>query len=481
MEIINPRNSRIYYASLFPLVIDDLLSKKKEGQKTISAEFKLLNESDIKHIESICHEFLFHRERQFSTIKHRIPMEEMENLQKLSFTVFAPREHLYKHILENELVLYGQRENESMDLPISKIKTKSIIRSMDLKVSINSKEYFENYKVEKSEEENIIILGENIRVDLENGKLNYKIKGNFITRFKEVKFMKDLLQARHFYIGEYKVEGVTLTRGEEKTIKNYYEYLMEIKNILNFFNVKEDLEMDSLSEDDYFRMKVLIDIILYNKEIKSKSLESGIMHFNMANINILVIVLVDEDKIINVYDYFDSIERTKCNIVSDDGEIIGEGCICTELKANDIIRAGNLNLQKFESSIKRIPLIEAYAYQVNFLVLELIKSFDIKNDLIDCLYTALNLCEWLEEFDNNSAIYKINKLQTIKRIRKLNEEEKERLMIMREDFKEDIPILCGVSILLENKTDFEYYFRKMDEEEQKEFKEFPIYKLLEGL
>lgn len=219
MEIINPRNSRIYYASLFPLVIDDLLSRKKEGQKTISAEFKLLNESDIKHIESICHEFLFHRERQFSTIKHRIPMEEMENLQKLSFTVFAPREHLYKHILENELVLYGQRENESMDLPISKIKTKSIIRSMDLKVSINSKEYFENYKVEKSEEENIIILGENIRVDLENGKLNYKIKGNFITRFKEVKFMKDLLQARHFYIGEYKVEGVTLTRGKKRLLK----------------------------------------------------------------------------------------------------------------------------------------------------------------------------------------------------------------------------------------------------------------------
>ena len=54
-------------------------------------------------------------------------------------------------------------------------------------------------------------------------------------------------------------------------------------------------------------------------------------------------------------------------------------------------------------------------------------------------------------------------------------------MIMREYFKEDIPILCGVSILLENKNDFEYYFRKMDEEEQKEFKEFPIYKLLEGL
>ena len=60
MEIINPRNSRIYYASLFPLVIDDLLSRKKRV-KTISAEFKLLNESDIKHIESICHEFLSQR------------------------------------------------------------------------------------------------------------------------------------------------------------------------------------------------------------------------------------------------------------------------------------------------------------------------------------------------------------------------------------------------------------------------------------
>ena len=36
-------------------------------------------------------------------------MEEMETY-KTKLTVFAPREHLYKHILENELVLYGQRK-----------------------------------------------------------------------------------------------------------------------------------------------------------------------------------------------------------------------------------------------------------------------------------------------------------------------------------------------------------------------------------
>lgn len=481
VEIINPKNARIYYESLIPLEIDDLLSKKKENQKEISTEFKLLDELSPIYIENICHEFLFHRGRQFSTIKYRIPIEEMESLEKLSFTIFAPKEHLHKHIFENDLILYGQRKNESLELPISKIKTKSIVHSMSLNISINSKKYFENYMLKKSEEENIIILGENIKVNLERGKLNYKIKGNFNTRFKEIQFIKDLLKTKHFYIGKYKIDGLTLTNGEEGIIDDYYEYLIEIKNLLNFFNIKEDLEMDSLSEQDYFRLKILIDVVLYNKKIKSKSLETGIMHFKIANINILVVVLVDEDKIINIYDYFDIIERTKCNIVSDDGEVIGEGCICTELKSTDIIKTNNLNLQKLKKSIKKIPLIEEYAYRVNFLVLELIKSFDIKNEMTDCLYTAINLCEWLEECSNHSAIYKMNKLQIIKRIRELNKKEKEELIKMRGNFKEDISMLCGISILLENEADFEYFFEKMDQEKQEEFRSFPIYKLSKEL
>lgn len=43
------------------------------------------------------------------------------------------------------------------------------------------------------------------------------------------------------------------------------------------------------------------------------------------------------------------------------------------------------------------------------------KSYDINNNLINCLYTAHKLCEWLEQCDGQNSIYMIiNKLQIMK-------------------------------------------------------------------
>ena len=150
------------------------------------------------------------------------------------------------------------------------------------------------------------------------------------------------------------------------------------------------------------------------------------------------------------------------------------------LKAEDIIKLSNLDLDKLVNSIKSIPFSEAYSTQVTLLVLELIKSYDMKNDLTGCLSIAIDLCEWLEGYGSESEIYRMNKLQAIKRIRDLSIKEKQELIKIREAHEDDLLILCGVSILLENKFDFEYYFDKMDEDDQSEFKRYPIYRLVKA-
>ena len=76
----------------------------------------------------------------------------------------------------------------------------------------------------------------------------------------------------------------------------------------------------------------------------------------------------------------------------------------TILKAEDIIKLSNLDLRKLENSIKSIPYSEAYANEINLLILELIKSYDMKNELTDCLSVAIDLYEWLEEYNYESDI-----------------------------------------------------------------------------
>mgnify|MGYP001110727348 CR=1 FL=1 len=66
--------------------------------------------------------------------------------------------------------------------------------------------------------------------------------------------------------------------------------------------------------------------------------------------------------------------------------------------------------------------------------------------------------------------------QITKRKRALLEEEINDLYFIKENNK-DILIQVAISILLENKSDFNRYFNQLTPEEQENFKEFPIYKL----
>ncbi|NLM76258.1 MAG: hypothetical protein GX187_09265, partial [Clostridiaceae bacterium] len=267
VEIKNSSETKIYYASLIPLEIDDLLSNKKEGQKTISTELKALDVANTKQIETICDEFLFHRERQFSTIKHRLSVEDVNDLETISFTIFGKPLHDYD-FNKDHVIIYGQRPGDSLQLPISKVKFQSITYSRKLKISIKSRIYFDGYKVERKGINNIIVIGENIKMNLEENRFNYKFRGSLKTRLKEVEFLKDAIQAGYFYIDKHKIDGIKANEELIKKIETYYQHLIEIKNLLAFFNIEDDLELDVLTEEDLIKLKLLIDIVLYNKDNK---------------------------------------------------------------------------------------------------------------------------------------------------------------------------------------------------------------------
>lgn len=483
VEIKNSLETKIYYANLIPLEIDDLLSNKKEGQKTISTELKALDVENIKQIENICHEFLYHRERQFSTIKHRLSMKDINEIETISFTIFG-KSLLDYDFNKDYVIIYGQRSGDSLQLPLSKAKFQSITYSRNLKISIKSRVYFDGYKVERNGTNNIIVIGENIRMNLKEHRFNYKSKGSLKTRLKEIEFLKDAIQEGYFYIDKYKIDGIKVDEKIKREIDNIYQHLNEIKNLFAFFDIEDDLELDVLTKNDLIKLKLLIDIILYNRDCKKtgyKFPDEGPLIIQIGNINIAVFILTNKEGKIEIINFFDCNNRIECRIIHEDENINERGCIFTILKAEHIIKISNLDLQKLEDTIKSIPFSEVYANEVNLLILELIKSYDMRNDLTNCLSVAIHLCEWLEKHGYESDIYKINKFQAIKRIRELSKEEKHELIKIRENCQDSIPMLCAISILLENKSDFEYYFDKMNEEEQNMFKEYPIYSLVEQL
>lgn len=88
----------------------------------------------------------------------------------------------------------------------------------------------------------------------------------------------------------------------------------------------------------------------------------------------------------------------------------------------------------------------------------------------------MDIIKWLKEKDNSIYIV-LNYYQTILRKRALSKEEIKNLKSL-ERKEENIEILLGISIILENKTNIDYYLEELTVEQKEKFKQYPIWNLV---
>lgn len=88
----------------------------------------------------------------------------------------------------------------------------------------------------------------------------------------------------------------------------------------------------------------------------------------------------------------------------------------------------------------------------------------------------MDIIKWLKEKDNSIYIV-LNYYQTILRKRALSKEEIKNLKSL-ERKEENIEILLGISIILDNKTNIDYYLEELTVEQTEKFKQYPIWNLV---
>lgn len=145
------------------------------------------------------------------------------------------------------------------------------------------------------------------------------------------------------------------------------------------------------------------------------------------------------------------------------------------LTTENLISFSNINIDVMKKSFDSPEYSEETCLRYNLWLLELIKAYDESREH-KWLEFAEYLIDKILEF-SNSPSYRINKLQIIKRIRNLSKEEKDELYEIKENEKDNM-IQCGIAILLENSSDFERYFNKLENKE--EFEKYPIYNLIKN-
>ena len=203
--------------------------------------------------------------------------------------------------------------------------------------------------------------------------------------------------------------------------------------------------------------------------------DSNVYYIDIVNVRIAFFITIDENKKVNIYNYFSDL-RDKIKVFYFDKnkqEVSISPYI--NLIAKNLTTFSNANIEIMKNSFEHEPYSEETCERYNLWLLELIKAYDESKDK-----------KWLEfaEFLNNKILnnnksnaYIINKLQIIKRKRELLPEEKDILYEIKETDNNRM-IQCAVAILLDNKSDYERNYSKLEEKEKKQFIEFPIYNLL---
>ena len=119
---------------------------------------------------------------------------------------------------------------------------------------------------------------------------------------------------------------------------------------------------------------------------------------------------------------------------------------------------------------------ETFSY-ANAFLLRLLSAYDQSCNK-EILRAAHSFAEWICTAPEEELAYEIrmlNLLQTVKRMRDLNQEEIRMLYRIISNKETSDLILTGAYLLLGEQVPAEMYFANMSVEDQKEFTQYPIY------
>ena len=237
-------------------------------------------------------------------------------------------------------------------------------------------------------------------------------------------------------------------------------------------NLKEDLELDKLPDNEAWKIDILFDI---NKEMKRKlaDKEHPLQRINIANLNILIFMNENEDNL-RIEDYF----STKLHVRgSDDRGVNHTISQFLLLKAEDLI-CSNFVLENIYDDVVKFNSWDGYSQIVNNFLLEVIRAYDANKGKHEDLYQlGVKISQWLCEQPDN-FIHRMNYLQLKKREERLSCNEIEDLENELTKSEGDWSVTAGILILLERISEVRDILEKQSLEDQIIFKNYPIFSLI---
>ena len=481
-------NSRIFYKTL--LVVDlDKIIKGAGKQKTSTIHLNLFPTA-ANEISSIFMEFTDNVHKQMGFIGKDIPtFESLEasgaEITSLTFTasgIGLTLDEIPKFLSTHDFYLYAKVKGLDMDVPIDKVTNAIISKPVDGEVRIKDRCFFSAYRVVYENGNPIIRIGKGISVAL-------KAEKNRITVHTDrPDTLSDFIIEADFFIelveqGELTLNGVTIplngaSLSDLQERKKTLEYCKDVKKMLDYLGVTEELLLNDLSENDEKNLRNFTGAVLYNRKIGFPNMEQDQFYgaFKIANLVIWIWAKRQSDGMYSIDSFF---KLHQIALFTDDDVDLKKPIQTSQFVLFDkkgLVHISNMDYELVYSDISQTPPSPEYCTKVNFLVLDMIGAYDeqAKHDE-KLLNLAERICDWLKSIESmiDPEVLLLNKLQITKRRRTLSTSEIIELAKLTENSYPPAT-RCGAYLLMDADEEAQKCFDELPLIAQEEFLKYPI-------
>ncbi len=481
-------NSRIFYKTLLVVDLDKII--KGAGKQETSTIHLNLFPTEANEISSIFMEFTDNVHKQMGFIGKDIPtFESLEangaEITSLTFTasgIGLTLDEIPKFLSTHDFYLYAKVKGLDVDVPIDKVTNAIVSKPVDGEVRVRERCFFPAYRVVYENGKPLIRIGKGISVAL-------KAEDNRITVHTDrPDTLSDFIIEADFFVelveqGELTLNGVTIplngaSLADLQERKKTLEYCKDVKKMLDYLGVTEELLLNDLSENDEKNLRNFTGAVLYNRKIGFPNMEHDQFYgaFKIANLVIWIWAKRQSDGMYSIDSFF---KLHQIALFTEDDVDLKKPIQASQFVLFDkkgLVHISNMDYEMVYSGITQTPPSAEYCTKVNFLVLDMIGAYDeqAKHDekLLDL---AEKICEWLMSIEPmiDPEILLLNKIQITKRRRTLSMSEIVDLAKLTES-KYPPATRCGAYLLMDADKEAQECFDELSPIAQEEFIKYPI-------
>ena len=198
----------------------------------------------------------------------------------------------------------------------------------------------------------------------------------------------------------------------------------------------------------------------------------GLYHITISKYKIIFLT-VKRNNTFLAYNYFNDLKNIVKVFYFDSNKNQETMSPYINLTESDLLTASNFNANIVKESFHTVDISkETTCDYIRAFVLNLLNAFDKNPSRLDLLNLSYDLNK-LSTVNFSKDIDSINTYQIIKRMRALSDEELDKIYLIKNNNKDPF-VQVAISLLLENKSDFNRYFKQLSSVERENFKNFPI-------